>query len=213
MHIVGIIKRLDRKACRLDKVHVDREPLVALVRDFAQKEVKPLVREYDLAESIPRSILARMAELGFYGGTVPEEWGGAALDHVTFSMIIEEISRVDHCLGVLMSMPSALVGAGLLAYGTDEQKKKWLMPMARGEIFGGAGVTEPGSGTDVAGLRTTYHRDGDDFVLNGTKTWISNLDLASFFVTFASSDPSLAGEVDHGFRDPEGHTRVVGPPV
>ena len=188
----------------MDKGHVDREPLVALVRDFAQREVKPLVREYDLAESIPRSILARMAELGFYGGTVPEEWGGAALDHVTFSMILEEVSRVDHCLGVLMSMPSALVGAGLLAYGTDEQKKKWLMPMARGEIFGGAGVTEPGSGTDVAGLRTTYRRDGNDFVLNGSKTWISNLDLASFFVTFASSDLSLREKSITAFVIPKG---------
>ncbi|QTI69928.1 acyl-CoA dehydrogenase family protein [Gordonia polyisoprenivorans] len=168
----------------------DRQALVSLVRDFAQREVAPRVREYDLAEQLPRDILDNMGRLGLMGGTVPEEWGGAGLDHVTYTAIIEEISRVDHCLGVIMSMPSALVGCGLQMFGTDDQKKQWLTPLARGEMFGGAGVTEPQSGSDVAGMQTTYKRDGDDFIINGAKTWISNLDLASFFVTFASSDTS-----------------------
>jgi alkylation response protein AidB-like acyl-CoA dehydrogenase len=163
----------------------------SLVAAFAEREVAPRVREYDRDEYLPRDILASMAGLGLFGGTVPEEWGGAGFDHVTFSVLIEEMSRVDHCLGVLMSMPSALVGAGLLGFGTDEQKKRWLRPLARGDIFGGAGVTEPQSGTDVAGMRTTYVRDGDGFVIRGAKTWISNLDIASFFVTFASRDTSL----------------------
>jgi alkylation response protein AidB-like acyl-CoA dehydrogenase len=172
-------------------IAAERDALRQLVRDFAHEVVAPRVLEYDAAEDLPRDILDRMAELGFFGGTVPEEWGGAGLDHVTFAEVIEEISRVDHILGVLMSMPSALVGAGLLHFGTDEQRKRWLVPLARGEIFGGAGVTEPQSGSDVAGMQTTYLRDGDAFVLNGSKTWISNLDLASFFVTFASRDRSL----------------------
>ena len=161
-----------------------------LVRDFAQREVAPRVREYDRDERLPRDILDGMARLDLFGGMVPEAWGGAGMDHVTFSACIEEISKVDHCLGVLMSMPSALVGAGLLTYGTDEQRKQWLAPLARGEIFGGAGVTEPQSGSDVAGMQTTYVRDGDEFVINGAKTWISNLDVASFFVTFATRDRS-----------------------
>ena len=109
------------------------------VRNFAQREVAPRVREYDLEERLPRDILDGMARLDLFGGMVPEAWGGAGMDHVTFSACIEEISKVDHCLGVLMSMPSALVGAGLLTYGTDEQRKQWLAPLARGEIFGGAG--------------------------------------------------------------------------
>jgi alkylation response protein AidB-like acyl-CoA dehydrogenase len=109
---------------------------------------------------------------------------------VLFASLVEEISRVDHCLGVFMSMPSALVGAGLLRYGTDQQRKQWLAPLARGEIFGGAGVTEPQSGSDVAGMETTYVRNGDEFVINGAKTWISNLDVAAFFVTFATRDRS-----------------------
>jgi alkylation response protein AidB-like acyl-CoA dehydrogenase len=170
----------------------DRDQLVGLVRDFAAAEVAPRVRDYDRDEHIPVDILRKMAALGFFGGTVEESWGGMALDHRSFAAVIEEISRVDHCLGVLLSMPSALVGAGIDRFGTDEQKERWLRPLVEGSIFGGAGVTEPQSGTDVAGLRTTYVEDGDGgYILHGSKTWISNLDIASFFVTFATIDPSL----------------------
>lgn len=169
----------------------DAEALRTLVRDFANDVVAPQVAAYDAAEALPREILGQMAELGFFGGTVPVEWGGAGLDHTTYSSLIEEMAKVDHILGVLMSMPSALVGAGLLRYGTDAQKQRWLVPLARGEIFGGAGVTEPQSGSDVAGMQTRYERDGDEFVINGAKTWISNLDIADFFITFATSDRSL----------------------
>jgi alkylation response protein AidB-like acyl-CoA dehydrogenase len=169
----------------------EREALISVVRDFAEREVAPRVRDYDREESVPRDILEGMARLDLFGGIVPEEWGGTGLDHVTFARLVEEISRVDHCLGVMMSMPSALVGAGLLHFGTDVQKKKWLTPLAKGEIFGGAGVTEPQSGSDVAGMQTTYRRDGDEFVINGAKTWISNLDIGSFFLTFATFDRSL----------------------
>lgn len=171
-------------------LEVDGE-LVAVVREFAQREVAPRVRDYDREEVLPRDLLEKMAALDFFGGTVPTEWGGAGLDHVTFVAMIEEMSRVDHNLGVLMSMPSGLVGSSILQYGSDEQKTRWLMPLARGKIFGAAGVTEPGSGTDVAGMQTTYERDDDSYVINGAKAWISNLDIASFFVTFASMDRSL----------------------
>lgn len=170
---------------------VERQGLIRLVREFGEERVAPRVREYDAAEQLPRDLLDEMAELGFFGGVVPEEWGGLGLDHVTFSEIIEEISRVDHCLGVLMSMPSALVGSGILSFGTDDQKRRWLRPLAEGRIFGGAGVTEPRSGSDVAGTQTRYRRTANGFVLNGAKAWITNLDIASFFVTFATSDPAL----------------------
>ena len=170
---------------------VDVEDLRDLVRDFAASVVAPRVAEYDREEHLPRDILDQMAELGFFGGTVAERWGGAGLDNGTFSILIEEISKVDHILGVLMSMPSALVGSGIEAFGTDEQRETYLAPLARGEVFAGAGVTEPQSGSDVAGMQTRYERDGDRFVINGAKTWISNLDIASFFVTFATRDRSL----------------------
>jgi alkylation response protein AidB-like acyl-CoA dehydrogenase len=170
---------------------VERKGLLSTIRDFARNEVAPLVRDYDREERLPPALLKRMADLDFFGGVVPIEWGGLGLDYGTYAIMIEEISRVDHILGVLMSMPSALVGAGLLTYGTTAQKEQWLTPLARGEIFGAAGVTEPQSGSDVAGMQTTYTKEGDRYVIRGAKTWISNLDIASFFVTFATSDPKL----------------------
>jgi len=117
----------------------DRKQLVGLVRDFAAAEVAPRVRDYDRDEYLPVDILEKMAALGLFGGTVEEQWGGAGLDHVSFAAVIEEISRVDHCLGVLLSMPSALVGGGIAGFGSEEQKARWLRPLASGEIFGGAG--------------------------------------------------------------------------
>jgi len=171
-------------------VRATTEDLKKLVDDFGRRVVAPRVAEYDRDEFIPREILDQMAELGFYGGTVSEKWGGAGLDHQTFSVLIQEISKYDHILGVLMSMPSALVGAGIEAFGTDEQRESYLAPLARGEIFGGAGVTEPQSGSDVAGMQTRYEKKNDRFIINGAKTWISNLDIASFFVTFATIDKS-----------------------
>lgn len=165
--------------------------LVDLVATFAREVVAPRVAEYDAAEKLPADVLEQMSTLGLFGGTVPEDFGGAGLDHGTYAAIIEAMSTVDHCLGVLMSMPSALVGSGLLAHGTPEQQKTWLAPLASGEIFGAAGVTEPQSGSNVAAMETTYRRDGDGFVLNGAKTWITNIDIASFLVTFATRDRSL----------------------
>lgn len=169
----------------------DRASLRETVRAFARREVAPLVADYDRKEHIPRELLDRTAELGIFGGVIPERWGGAGMDYVTYAEVIEELARVDHSLACLVSMPSALVGGGLLAMGSDEQKQRWLVPLAKGEIFGAAGVTEPQSGSNVAGMETTYRKDGGDFVIHGTKTWISNLDHASFFVTFATHDRSL----------------------
>ena len=132
-----------------------------------------------------------MSALGLFGGVVPEEDGGLGLDYVTYSRVVEEISKVCNAMGCLISMPSGLVGASIEKFGTTEQKQRWLRPLAQGEHFGGAGVTEPRSGSDVAGMTTTYRRDGDSFVINGAKAWITNIDIADFFVTFASMDRSL----------------------
>jgi alkylation response protein AidB-like acyl-CoA dehydrogenase len=169
----------------------ERADLRALVRDFAGREVAPRVAAYDRAEELPRDLLARIGELGLVGGTVPTRWGGGGLDHRTFAEMIEEMSRVCHILGTIMSMPSGLVGGAILRYGTDEQKERWLRPLAEGRIFGAAGITEPQSGSDVAGLETSYRREGEEFVLNGAKAWISNLDIAGFFFTLATRDRSL----------------------
>jgi alkylation response protein AidB-like acyl-CoA dehydrogenase len=169
----------------------ERELLIATIRSFGKENVEPRVAEYDRNETLPLELLEQTAQLGIFGGTIPEDWGGAGMDHVTFAEVLIELSRFDHALACLVSMPSALVGGGLLAFGSDEQRERWLKPLARGEIFGAAGVTEPRSGTDVAGMETTYRREGEGFVIRGAKTWISNLDIASFFVTFATHDRSL----------------------
>jgi alkylation response protein AidB-like acyl-CoA dehydrogenase len=165
--------------------------LVALAGDFARREIAPRVEEYDRNERIPRDLLDRMAELGFFGGVVPVELGGLGLDHMTFAALVEEVSKVCQIMGTLVSMPSGLVGAGIARFGTPEQKERWLRPLAQGHIFGGSAVTEPQSGSDVAGMQTTYKKDGEGFVLNGTKAWISNLDIAEFFLSFATIDRSL----------------------
>jgi len=158
---------------------------------FARKVIAPLVAEYDRNEKLPRGVLDQMAELGFFGGVVSPEWGGLGLDHLTFARLIEEVSRVCHIMGTLISMPSGLVGSGIERFGTDAQKEQWLRPLAEGKIFGGSAVTEPDSGSDVAGMRTTYIKDGESYILNGTKAWISNLDIADFLLSFATFDRSL----------------------
>lgn len=169
----------------------DRTAFLSMVAEFMEREVAPHVAEYDQAERMPREILDKMADLGFFGGVLPAELGGLELDYVTFADLIEEVSKTCHILGTFVSMPSGLVGSAIEAYGTPEQKQTWLKPLAEGRMFGGAGVTEPRSGSDVAGMTTTYRRDGDSFVINGAKAWISNLDVADFIVTFASFDRTL----------------------
>lgn len=168
--------------------------LVELVGDFAEREVSPRVTEYDQQEILPRDLLDKMAELGLFGGAVAEEYGGLGLDYVTYARVIEAMSRTCHILGVLMSMPTSLVGAGIADFGSEDQKQQYLRPLAEGRIFGAAGVTEPRSGSDVAGMETRYVRDGEGFVITGSKAWISNLDIADFFVTFATIDRSLRHE-------------------
>jgi alkylation response protein AidB-like acyl-CoA dehydrogenase len=182
----------------------ERKALVRMAADFMQREVAPRVAAYDRAESMPRDILDEMGSLGFFGGVIPESLGGLGLDFVTYAELIEEVSKTCQILGTFVSMPSGLVGASIERFGSDEQHERWLRPLARGEIFGGAAVTEPASGSDVAGMTTTYREDGDDFVLNGAKAWISNLDVAEFFVTFATSDRSLRHRGVTAFIVPRG---------
>lgn len=167
------------------------DELVHAIGDFARNEIAPRVAEYDQAEYLPRDLLEAMGALGFMGGVIPTELGGLGLDFPTFARVVEEISKVCQIMGTIVSMPSGLVGGSIAEFGTAEQRERWLRPLAEGKIFGAAGVTEPRSGSDVAGMHTTYRRDGDDFILNGAKAWISNLDIAEFFVSFATKDRSL----------------------
>ena len=163
----------------------EQDSLLALARDFAAREIAPHVSEYDREERFPIEIVRHAASLGLLGGVVPPEYGGAGLDFKTYAMVVEEISRVCHIVGLAMSMASGLVGSSVEVYGTEEQKQRYLAPLARGEMFGAAGVTEARSGTDVSDMDTSCRRDGSDWVINGAKMWISFLDVAEWYLTFA----------------------------
>src|SRR3954447_20217966 len=163
----------------------EQQQLVALARDFARREIAPQVADYDREERFPIELVKQAAGLGLMGGVVPEEYRGAGLDHKTYALIVEEIARVCHIVGVAMTMPSGLVGSSIQVFGTEEQKQRYLAPLARGEVLGAAGVTEARSGTDVSDMDTSVRKDGSDYVINGAKMWISFLDVAEWFLTFA----------------------------
>jgi alkylation response protein AidB-like acyl-CoA dehydrogenase len=162
--------------------------MVETVREFAQRRVLPGVIERDREESFDRELVRELGALDLLGGIVPTEYGGAGLSHVAFSAILQEMSRVDHLQGLVMSFPSGLAGSGLLHYGTEEQKHKYLPGLCTGELMFSAGVTEPHSGTGVADMQTACRREGDEYVINGAKTWISLIDHCDYVLTFAKLD-------------------------
>ncbi|GMA50881.1 acyl-CoA dehydrogenase [Alicyclobacillus contaminans] len=171
---------------QLDKEH---EQLRALVREFAEKEVAPGAAERDEAEQFDRSLFDKMGELGLTGIPWPEEYGGAGMDYLGYVIAVEELSRVCASTGVTLSAHTSLAGWPIYKFGTEEQKQKYLRPMAEGRWLGAYGLTEPGSGSDAAGMRTTAVRDGDHYVLNGSKVFITNGGPAEVYVVFALTDP------------------------
>lgn len=160
------------------------------VRDFAEREILPNIREWDEKGEVHREIFARMAELGLLGAPIWEQWGGSGMDYLSFALICEELERADTAFRVVQSVHVGLNSLTLMQWATEEQKGRWLVPQARGEKLATFGLTEPGVGTDAANLASTARRDGDSYVLNGEKTWISLADIADHFLVFASVDRS-----------------------
>jgi glutaryl-CoA dehydrogenase (non-decarboxylating) len=158
------------------------------VRDFAQAEIAPFIREWDERGEAHREVFQRMGELGFLGAPIWSTWDGAGMDYISFGILCEELERVDSAFRVVLSVHTALNSLTLMQWGTDEQKQRWLVPQARGEKLATFALTEPGVGTDAANLATTARRDGDSYVLNGSKIWISLADLADHFLVFATVD-------------------------
>jgi butyryl-CoA dehydrogenase len=156
-------------------------------RDFAEREVSPKAMELDKTGRWPTEIVARMAELGFLGMMVPAEYGGAGLDAVSYVLAMEEVSRACASCGVIMSVNNSLFCDPLLAFGSEEQKQTYLAPSAGGQKLGCFGLTEPMSGSDAQTMNTVAERDGDAFVLNGSKNFITNGPHADFIVVFAVS--------------------------
>jgi len=158
------------------------------VREFAEREIAPNIREWDEKGEVHREIFARMAELGLLGAPIHEQWGGSGMDYLSFAIICEELERADTAFRVVQSVHVGLNSLTLMQWATDEQKARWLVPQARGEKLATFGLTEPGVGTDAANLASTARRDGDSYVLNGEKIWISIADIADHFLVFASVD-------------------------
>src|SRR3954447_16472669 len=158
------------------------------VRAFADAEIVPFIRDWDAKGEVHRELFEKMGELGFLGAPIPEAYGGGGMDYTSFGILCEELERADTSFRVVQSVHVGLNSLALLQWGTEEQRRRWLVPQARGEKLATFGLTEPGVGTDAANLQTTARRDGDDYVLNGNKIWISLADIADHFLVFATVD-------------------------
>jgi alkylation response protein AidB-like acyl-CoA dehydrogenase len=169
-------------------MRTDTAVMTEMVRSFAQGRVAPGVIERDREERFDRELIREAGGLDLLGGVIPERYGGAGLDHATFAELIVDMSRTDHLVGLAMSFPSGLVGAGILAYGSDEQREELLPGLCSGATMASAAITEPSSGTNVSNMQTVCRRDGDDYLIDGQKAWISFIDVCDWLITFATLD-------------------------
>ncbi len=183
------------------------ELLRKTVREFARVEVLPHARKWDEEERFPKEIVPRLAELGLLGIRIPEEYGGSGMDMQSYAICVEEIARADGSLALTVASHNGLGTGHILSFGNDAQKKKYLPKAARGEWLAAWALTEPGSGSDSAGLRTTARRDGKDWVINGTKMFITQGSVGGFCVVLARTNPDVAKQkgitafiVEHGTK-------------
>jgi alkylation response protein AidB-like acyl-CoA dehydrogenase len=168
----------------------DHEMLRQAVREFAEKEARPTAAHRDEAMEWPEALVKKMGQLGFLGVAVSEDYGGAGLDYISYAIVIEELSRVDASLGVIASVNNSLACYGIEKYGTEEQKRELLVPLAEGRNLGAFSLSEPGAGSDAASQKTTAIRDGDEYVINGIKNWVTNGDHADTIVLMTMTEPS-----------------------
>ena len=172
---------------------LSQEHLMArdLFRSFAQNEVKPLAQEVDEEERFPAETVEKMGKLGFMGIPIPKEYGGQGCDYLTYAICVEELAKVCGTTAVILSAHTSLCQMPILHFGTEAQKQKYLVPLAKGETLGAFGLTEPGAGTDASGQHTKAVLDGDEYVLNGSKVFITNGYYADTYVIFAMTNKDL----------------------
>ncbi|HLR16005.1 MAG TPA: acyl-CoA dehydrogenase [Bacillota bacterium] len=168
----------------------EQQMLRKMVRDFSEKEVEPTAAERDEEERFDRDIFDQMATLGLTGIPWPEEYGGIGSDYVSYCIAVEELSRVCASTGVTLSAHVSLASWPIFTYGSEEQKQTFLKRLATGEALGAYALSEPGAGSDVASMKMTATKDGDDYILNGSKVWITNGEVADIYVVFAKTDES-----------------------
>lgn len=172
----------------LPQIDETRREIVALAREFAQREIAPRAAEWDRSARYPADVMAQLGELGFFGLRIPEAYGGLGLDQLTYMMVLEEIAVADAAVSISLSVHNSLPVTMLVRHGTEEQKDRWLRPMAAGKRLAAFSLTEADAGTDASALRTQAVRDGDGWVLNGAKAWVTNGDVADLYVVLARTD-------------------------
>jgi len=188
----------------------DQREIQALAREFAQAEIEPHAAQWDREHRFPAELYGRLAELGLMGVCVPEELGGAGADFLSYILVLEELSRADAGVGVTVAVHTSACTLPILGFGTEEQRARFVPPLARGETIGAFALTEPGAGSDAGSLRTRADADGDGWRIEGTKQWITNGSHAGTFLTFARTDQEQPGSrgVSAFLLDAE-HVRVT----
>ncbi len=191
----------------------EQQAVRELAREFAVGEIAPVIRRYDEAHEFPHEILDKLGKTGLLGALVPEEYGGAALDYVSYALAVEELNRVDASVGITMWAHNSLCTNHITLFGSTEQKGRYLPQLARGETLGAWGLTEPGSGSDAAAMKSRAVRDGDQFILNGTKAFITNAGVGRVAVVMAVTAPALGNRGISAFILDKGMTGFsAGPP-
>ena len=169
----------------------EQESIRRVVREFAETRIRPRVMEYDESQQFPMPIIKALGEMGFLGIIIPEEYGGAGLGYVEYVLVIEELSRVDGSVGLSVAAHNSLCTGHLYEFGTEEQRRKYVVPLAQGRWIGAWSLTEPTAGSDAAGTKTTAVRDGEGWILNGSKTFTTHGSVADLTIVFAVTDPGL----------------------
>ena len=171
----------------------DQREIQALARDFARAEIEPNAADWDRAHGFPRELIAKLAELGFMGVCIPDEYGGAGADFLSYILVLEELSRGDAGVGVTVAVHTSAVTLPILNFGTDEQRSRFVPPLARGEAVGAFALTEPDAGSDAGSLRTSATRNGEGWTISGAKQWITNGAFGGTVLLFARTDPDTPG--------------------
>jgi len=188
----------------------EQEMFHAMFRDFSAKEIAPIAEELDQEEELPLTVLRKAANQGFLGATLPEDYFGAELDGVSYALLVETLARDCASLAVVLAAHVSMVAMSVLFHGSEAQKEAWLPPMAAGEVIGSFALTEPDAGSDAMALQARAVPNGDDVILNGVKTWVTNGEIAGLFLVFAQGDagidaylvPQDAPGLALGYREP-----------
>jgi alkylation response protein AidB-like acyl-CoA dehydrogenase len=172
----------------------DQQLIRDTVRQFMEAEMRPILREYERADKFPLEQIRKLGEMGCCGMLVPEEWGGAGTDTISYVVMIEEVARVCASTAITLSVTNSVASVPLLRHGSESQKKKYLPRLARGEILGAFCLTEPQAGSDAAGIQARAVRQGDEYILNGTKSWVTIGSDAGICIAFAKTDPNAGAK-------------------